>query len=92
MKIKTQWGVFNVLHCPCCGGKKFYIGHEFSTTMAILCWRHEGGCGLGVLVDFPNKLTKPISIKAVEKMCLTKAVKIWNKRTKANENKSSKSN
>lgn len=75
MKIKTQWGVFNVLHCPCCGGKKFYIGHEFSTTMAILCWRHEGGCGLGVLVDFPNKLTKPMSIQDVEKMCLKKPLK-----------------
>jgi hypothetical protein len=80
MKVKTDWGDFNVLPCPCCGKEKFYLGHESSTSMAIFCWRYKGGCGIGVQVEYPDELKKPMSEKDLDRMCLKKAVRLWNRR------------
>jgi len=56
MKIKTDYGTFDVLPCPCCGKNKLIIGVQAAWEMGVRCSRYIGGCGLQINVGFPEKL------------------------------------
>jgi hypothetical protein len=71
----------NLLPCPCCGNKKLYFGHVFSTSMGIECDSVSGGCGLSIRRNYPSKMPRGLKdLKELDQHLLNLASKAWNKR------------
>lgn len=83
--------------CPCCGNNKLHIGSQGGTRYGVKCvdWeaidqnKENYGCGLQLSVDYPDDWPKELrgnrgkkSLESLNKWCLEKAIKLWNKRTR----------
>ena len=66
--------------CPCCGNENLYVGHESSDEMAVVCWRYGGGCGLRMVVPYPDELRKARSMLVLDGELKKKAIRLWNRR------------
>lgn len=66
--------------CPCCKNKDLYLGAESTDAQMVCCWAHGGGCGLRMVVRYPNTMGKHKTLKSLEAATLRKAVRKWNRR------------
>jgi len=72
--------------CPCCGNTNLFVGCETSSSMAVVCWSYEGGCGLRMYVNWMDRIGKSKkTFKQLQHEALREAVRRWNKRVAQNK-------
>ena len=66
--------------CPCCGNTNLFVGAESSDTVAVVCWAYGKGCGLRMLVPYPDKMGRHKNLEALKESLARTAVRKWNRR------------
>ena len=85
-----------ILPCPFCGNRELWIGPKAAMRLGVKCrWFKEEkgkhlefiGCGAGISLDMDDPVVGKVdgSFSQLEKKTVLKAVELWNKRSKANQ-------